>query len=200
MLCMAVIHCLWFTTELNKSQSRESSESSESSQISNFLRRALRKWQWHAILDRNRTRWRMVDVWLFLIFIVLFDIKSTTSITSWTFFQRRQLLYPHNHNNKSCWKIICKPSIFQLSTSKLAARRMNTIRLPSVLVLVVACLVVQVYGFQTLNGPISPVHKSSSLGMTILTYNGKKKNFKAGSPLSRALPAIGIRPKYSCKK
>ena len=57
-----------------------------------------------------------------------------------------------------------------------------------------------VHGFQPPNGKVSTVHKSSSLRMTVLSYNGKKKDFKAGSPLSRALPAIGIKPRYSCKK
>jgi hypothetical protein len=42
--------------------------------------------------------------------------------------------------------------------------------------------------------------KGSSLQMTILTYNGKKKDFKAGSPLSSAAAALGVKPKYSCKK
>eukprot|EP00534_Pseudo-nitzschia_fraudulenta_P003239 CAMPEP_0201116410 /NCGR_PEP_ID=MMETSP0850-20130426/706_1 /ASSEMBLY_ACC=CAM_ASM_000622 /TAXON_ID=183588 /ORGANISM="Pseudo-nitzschia fraudulenta, Strain WWA7" /LENGTH=91 /DNA_ID=CAMNT_0047380483 /DNA_START=216 /DNA_END=491 /DNA_ORIENTATION=+ len=51
-----------------------------------------------------------------------------------------------------------------------------------------------------MNTPGSAVKTSSSLEMTILSYNGKKKNFKAGSPLSKALPAIGIKPRYSCKK
>jgi hypothetical protein len=69
-----------------------------------------------------------------------------------------------------------------------------------VLILVVVSLVPPVYGFHNLNRHASPVHKSSSLTMTVLSYNGKKKNFKPGSPLSKALPAIGIKPKYSCKK
>jgi hypothetical protein len=41
---------------------------------------------------------------------------------------------------------------------------------------------------------------SSSLRMTVLSYGGKKKNFKPGTPLSKALPQIGLKPKYSCKK
>jgi hypothetical protein len=41
---------------------------------------------------------------------------------------------------------------------------------------------------------------SSGLHMTILTYNGKKKNFPAGSPLSRACAQLGVPVKYSCKK
>merc|ERR1712232_214772 len=41
---------------------------------------------------------------------------------------------------------------------------------------------------------------SSSLGMTVLSNGMKKKDFKPGTPLSRALPQIGIKPRYSCKK
>jgi hypothetical protein len=41
---------------------------------------------------------------------------------------------------------------------------------------------------------------SSSLQMTILSYNGKKKDFKEGSPLSKACAGLGIKVKYSCKK
>jgi hypothetical protein len=41
---------------------------------------------------------------------------------------------------------------------------------------------------------------SSALSMTVLVYNGKKKNFKAGSPLSTAVAQLGVPVKYSCKK
>ncbi len=75
---------------------------------------------------------------------------------------------------------------------------LQKIQLGFALALVVASLVPSVSGFQNLNGPA--IQKSSSLHMTVLSYNGKKKNFKPGSPLSKALPAIGIRPRYSCKK
>jgi hypothetical protein len=44
------------------------------------------------------------------------------------------------------------------------------------------------------------VKTSSSLQMTILSYNGKKKDFKAGTPLSKAVQQLGIKPTYSCKK
>lgn len=40
----------------------------------------------------------------------------------------------------------------------------------------------------------------TDLSMTILTYNGKKKDFKAGSPLSVAVKQLGVPVKYSCKK
>ena len=42
--------------------------------------------------------------------------------------------------------------------------------------------------------------QSSGLKMTILTYQGQKKDFKAGSPLKNACAALGVKPKYSCKK
>jgi hypothetical protein len=33
-----------------------------------------------------------------------------------------------------------------------------------------------------------------------LSYNGKKKNFKEGSPLSVAAKQMGMKVTYSCKK
>lgn len=36
--------------------------------------------------------------------------------------------------------------------------------------------------------------------MTVLSYNGKKKDFKAGSSLKSAVAALGVKPKYSCTK
>lgn len=42
--------------------------------------------------------------------------------------------------------------------------------------------------------------KHSQLQMTVLTYNGKKMDFPAGSPLSSACAKLGVKPKYSCKK
>lgn len=44
------------------------------------------------------------------------------------------------------------------------------------------------------------VRSSSELKMTLLTYNGKKKDFKAGTPLKNACANLGVKPKYSCKK
>ncbi|MGK3750804.1 MAG: hypothetical protein ACI8RD_003104 [Bacillariaceae sp.] len=41
---------------------------------------------------------------------------------------------------------------------------------------------------------------TSSLHMTVLTYKGKKKDFKAGSPLKSAVASLGVKPKYSCKQ
>lgn len=40
----------------------------------------------------------------------------------------------------------------------------------------------------------------TSLDMTVLTYGGKKRNFAAGSPLKSAASALGVKPKYSCRK
>ena len=42
--------------------------------------------------------------------------------------------------------------------------------------------------------------KSSQLQMTILAANGKKVDFKEGSPLKNACAKLGVKPKYSCKK
>jgi ferredoxin len=42
--------------------------------------------------------------------------------------------------------------------------------------------------------------KGSSLHMTVLSYNGKKKDFKPGSPLKSAVASLGVKPKYSCQK
>lgn len=39
-----------------------------------------------------------------------------------------------------------------------------------------------------------------SLQMTLISYNGKKKDFKAGSPLSKAVEQLGVKPTYSCRK
>ena len=42
--------------------------------------------------------------------------------------------------------------------------------------------------------------QSSALSMTILSYNNKKKDFKPGTPRSKAVEQLGGKPKYSCKK
>jgi hypothetical protein len=42
--------------------------------------------------------------------------------------------------------------------------------------------------------------KGSSLKMTVLSYGGKKRDFKAGSSLKSAVSALGVKPKYSCTK
>lgn len=48
--------------------------------------------------------------------------------------------------------------------------------------------------------PSSAATSRSSLRMTTLVYNGKKKDFKPGSPLSKAMAQLGVPVKYSCKK
>ena len=51
---------------------------------------------------------------------------------------------------------------------------------------------------------LSAAARSSSsswaLQMTVLTYGSKKKDFKPGSPLKNACSALGVQPRYSCKK
>lgn len=51
-----------------------------------------------------------------------------------------------------------------------------------------------------LNFGIPKTTSTLAMQMTVLTYNGKKKNFKAGSPLSVAVAQLGVPVKYSCKK
>jgi hypothetical protein len=46
----------------------------------------------------------------------------------------------------------------------------------------------------------STATRSSHLRMTVLSYNGKKKDFKPGTPLSKAVQQLGLKPTYSCKK
>jgi hypothetical protein len=36
--------------------------------------------------------------------------------------------------------------------------------------------------------------------MTKLVYNGKAKEFKAGTPLSKAVAQLGVKVTYSCRK
>lgn len=49
-------------------------------------------------------------------------------------------------------------------------------------------------------GTTQRMRQSSQLKMTLLTYQGKSKDFPAGSALSKACSALGVSPKYSCKK
>ncbi|KAI2510927.1 hypothetical protein MHU86_3548 [Fragilaria crotonensis] len=64
------------------------------------------------------------------------------------------------------------------------------------------CLVTEAFigSYATKPSFVSAASKSSELKMTLLTYNGQKKDFKAGSPLKNACAALGVKPKYSCKK
>lgn len=48
--------------------------------------------------------------------------------------------------------------------------------------------------------PPSGVRRCTDLKMTVLTYKGKKANFKPGTPLKNACAKLGVKPKYSCKK
>ena len=57
--------------------------------------------------------------------------------------------------------------------------------------LLVACLLDGVFGFASTR-PTFSKKTSSSLQMTVLSYNGKKKNFKAGPPLSKAVQQIVV--------
>jgi hypothetical protein len=41
---------------------------------------------------------------------------------------------------------------------------------------------------------------STAISMTVLSYNGKKKDFPAGSSLGKAIAQLGVKVKYSCKK
>jgi hypothetical protein len=72
--------------------------------------------------------------------------------------------------------------------------------------LAVLCTSHQVLGFAVSSSNLERTggacrsNGSSSLQMTIISYNGKKKDFKAGSPLSKAVEQLGVKPRYSCKK
>jgi hypothetical protein len=54
--------------------------------------------------------------------------------------------------------------------------------------------------FQASTGKKHRGVKGNPLQMTVLSYNGKKKDFKAGGSLKSAVSALGVKPKYSCKK
>ena len=65
------------------------------------------------------------------------------------------------------------------------------------------CLIAYIDAFQPIvhvKGPIKGSKSATSLEMTVLTYNGKKKDFKSGSSLKSACSALGVKPKYSCKQ
>jgi hypothetical protein len=51
-----------------------------------------------------------------------------------------------------------------------------------------------------IKGSKSATTTTTSLEMTVLSYNGKKKDFKSGSSLKSAVAALGVKPKYSCTK
>lgn len=66
------------------------------------------------------------------------------------------------------------------------------------LIFALVCVVASVNAFTS----VAPTNfqSSTALDMTVLTYNGKKKNFRAGSPMKNAASALGVKPRYSCKK
>jgi hypothetical protein len=66
--------------------------------------------------------------------------------------------------------------------------------------IVALCLAGCIDGFVIVPAPAPPTSSSSSLAMTVLSYNGKKMDFKPGTPLSRAVAQLGVNVKYSCKK
>jgi hypothetical protein len=62
------------------------------------------------------------------------------------------------------------------------------------------CLAGCIDGFVIVPTSSSSSSISSSLAMTVLSYNGKKMDFKPGTPLSKAAAQLGVNVKYSCKK
>uniref|UniRef100_A0A7R9WSN6 2Fe-2S ferredoxin-type domain-containing protein n=1 Tax=Craspedostauros australis TaxID=1486917 RepID=A0A7R9WSN6_9STRA len=72
----------------------------------------------------------------------------------------------------------------------------------TVLLVVTACLCLSQCYVEAFTAPQLPQQQQSSttLSMTILTNGNKKKNFKPGSPLKSAVAALGVKPKYSCRK
>lgn len=54
------------------------------------------------------------------------------------------------------------------------------------------------HAFTMAPGPVA--RTSTALDMTVLSYNGKKKDFKEGSPLKNAVRQLGVPVKYSCQK
>jgi hypothetical protein len=63
-------------------------------------------------------------------------------------------------------------------------------------ILVVRCFADALHTRAPNNRPM----KGSTLQMTVLSYGGKKKDFKAGSSLKSAVASLGVKPKYSCTK
>jgi len=67
------------------------------------------------------------------------------------------------------------------------------------LVALLACTGTSAFAPQQ-NAFVSQAKTSTALEMTVLRYGSKKKDFKPGSPLSSACAALGVKPKYNCKK
>lgn len=68
----------------------------------------------------------------------------------------------------------------------------------SLAVLLAALLNVE--AFVSRSGDFGVSKSKSSLQMTLLTYGNKKKDFKPGTPMKKAVAQLGIKPKYSCNK
>ena len=68
----------------------------------------------------------------------------------------------------------------------------------AILIALIVCLSAE--AFTTSTNALPAQVSSSELRMTVLTYKGKKKDFKAGSPLKNAVAQLGVKPRYSCKK
>ena len=69
-----------------------------------------------------------------------------------------------------------------------------------VLALALLSLAFRCHGFVS---PLPNNHAAKSATqrqMTVLTYGNKKKDFKPGTPLKKAVAQLGIKPKYSCNK
>ena len=54
------------------------------------------------------------------------------------------------------------------------------------------------HAFTAAPGPAG--RTNTALDMTVLSYNGKKKDFQEGSPLKNAVRQLGVPVKYSCQK
>ncbi|KAG7348455.1 hypothetical protein IV203_017160 [Nitzschia inconspicua] len=82
-----------------------------------------------------------------------------------------------------------------------ANERMKSSRSLSMLMLLASLTITRLHAFVTAPLKIAtPSFRTSNLQMTILSYNGKKKDFKPGTPLSTAVQQLGLKPTYSCKK
>lgn len=69
-----------------------------------------------------------------------------------------------------------------------------------VALLLVVLSVVNGFAVVPLDRTLALRASTSALHMTILSYKGKKKDFKAGSPLKVAVKQLGVPVKYSCNK
>ncbi|KAG7369167.1 hypothetical protein IV203_031910 [Nitzschia inconspicua] len=79
---------------------------------------------------------------------------------------------------------------------------MKSSRSLSLLMLLASLTISRLHAFVTapLKLAAPSFSSTSNLQMTILSYNGKKKDFKPGTPLSTAVQQLGLKPTYSCKK